>query len=252
MQVVPRAALRRLPSSSASWLANPAPGTAMTDTAIRPKFISFDCYGTLTRFRMSEMAQALCADRIDAARMPAFTRDFASYRLDEVLGAWKPYGEVIGNALRRACTRHGVPYRDEDAAEIFAAVPSWGPHPEVAAGLSRIAGKIPLVILSNAMEHQIGHNVGLLGAPFHRVYTAEGAGAYKPRFQAFEYMLDRLGMAPEDGMHVSSSYRYDQMSAHDLHFRARVWVARGHEPDNPFYRTHRIDDIGGLPALVGL
>ena len=38
----------------------------MTDTPIRPKFISFDCYGTLTRFRMSEMAERLCADRIDA------------------------------------------------------------------------------------------------------------------------------------------------------------------------------------------
>jgi 2-haloacid dehalogenase len=53
-------------------------------------------------------------------------------------------------------------------------------------------------------------------------------------------------------MHVSSSFRYDQMSAHDLGFGARVFVARGHEPSNPYYSTHQIDDIGGLPGLVGL
>ena len=51
-------------------------------------------------------------------------------------------------------------------------------------------------------------------------------------------------------MHVSSSFRYDQMSASDLRFGARVFVARGHEPSNPNYCTHEIKDIGGLPALV--
>ena len=197
----------------------------MTDTPLRPRFISFDCSGTLARFCMSELDETLCADRIDAARMPAFTRGFARYRLDAVPDAWKPDREVIGNAPRRACTRHGAPHREEDAA-VSAAVPTWGPHPDVAAGPTRIAGRIPLVILSKAMEDEIGRDVGLLGAPFHRIYTAEGAQADKPCVQAFEHRLDRPGMAPEDGMPVSSRHRYD--------------------------RTHRIDDNGGLPAPVGL
>jgi 2-haloacid dehalogenase len=223
----------------------------MTST-FKPKYISFDCYGTLTRFRMGEMAESLCGDRVPAERMPAFVKDFTAYRLDEILGPWKPYAEVIGNALRRTCKLHGVPYREEDGRAISEAVPTWGPHADVPAGLSKVADKIPLVILSNAMNSQIHSNVEKLGAPFHRVYTAEQAQAYKPRFQAFEYMLDQLGAKPEEMMHVSSSYRYDQMSAFDLRFGARVWVARGHEPDTPFYRTHKIDDIGGLAACVGL
>jgi 2-haloacid dehalogenase len=115
-----------------------------------------------------------------------------------------------------------------------------------------VAGRIPLVILSNAMVSQNGRNVDKLGAPFHRVYTAEQAQAYKPRFRAFEYMLDQLGAKPEEMMHVSSSFRYDQMSAFDLHFGARVWVNRGHEPRNPSYITHEIADIGGLSGCVGL
>ena len=56
--------------------------------------------------------------------------------------------------------------------------------------LKRVAKQIPLVILSNAMDDQIGINVAKFGAPFHAVFTAEQAQSYKPRMQGFEYMLD--------------------------------------------------------------
>ena len=74
-------------------------------TAFRPKYISFDCYGTLTRFRMGDMAREMFADRVAPDRMDRFVADFSAYRLDEVLGAWKPYAEVLKNALRRTCGR---------------------------------------------------------------------------------------------------------------------------------------------------
>jgi 2-haloacid dehalogenase len=119
--------------------------------------------------------------------------------------------------------------------------------------LSRIARHIPLVILSNASNDQIHHNVAKLGARFHAVFTAEQARAYKPRLQAFEYMLDQLGCGPEHILHVSSSPRYDLMSANDLGIRNKVFVARGHEPaPAAAYSMHEIKDIGGLAALVGL
>lgn len=221
-------------------------------TTFRPKYISFDCYGTLTRFRMSEMAREIFPNRIAAENMDRFCRDFAAYRLDEVMGAWKPYKDVLHNAVERTCRKWNIEFRAEEALRFYEAVPTWGPHAEVPVPLTKVGNEIPLVILSNASDDKIMSNVALLEAPFHRVYTAQQAQAYKPRFQAFEYMLDQLGAKPEEMMHVSSSFRYDQMSAHDLGFGARVFVARGHEPANPYYSTHQIDDIGGLPGLVGL
>lgn len=218
----------------------------------KPKYISFDCYGTLTNFRMGDMARELFPDRIGAADMDQFVRDFSAYRLDEILGAWKPYSEVVRNSVQRTCKRWGIEYRDQDAVTIYNAVPTWGPHPDVTAPLIRIAKKIPLVILSNASNDQIHHNVALLGAPFHAIYTAEQAQAYKPRLQAFEYMLDQLGAKPEEMLHVSSSMRYDHMSASDIGIRDKAFVMRGHEHFNPHYGSTPITDIGGLPALVGL
>ena len=231
-------------------LTQPKAGTqTMT---FRPKYISFDCYGTLTNFRMSDVAREMYADRVPTARMDAFTKDFAHYRLDEVMGDWKPYDQVLESAIRRTCRRWKVEYREGEGRQYYDAVPTWGPHADVAEPLARIAKEIPLVILSNAMNEQIHHNVAKLGAPFHRVYTAQQAGAYKPRLRAFEYMLEELGCAPEDILHVSSSLRYDHMSANDVGIRNKAFVARGHEPGNPAYGYREISDIGGLPALVGL
>lgn len=218
----------------------------------RPKYISFDCYGTLIRFHMSDMAREFYSERLSAQQMDAFCKDFSSYRFDEVLSDWKPYRQIIGNALARTCKKHGVEYLEEHGEAIYQAVPTWGPHEDVPNGLAKTSREIPLVILSNAMNCQIMDNVALLGAPFHAVYTAESAQAYKPRLKAFEYMIDQLGCDPRDIMHVSSSFRYDQNSATDLGIGTRVFVGRGHEPSNANYRDVEIPHIGCLPALVGL
>ena len=219
---------------------------------LRPKFITFDCYGTLTRFRMNELAAEIYGDRVPADRMAQFAFDFKCYRMDEVMGAWKPYRDVIVSAVERTCRKHGVTFVEAEAERFYDAVPTWAPHEDVPPGLAKIAGKIPLVGLTNAANAQIMTNVAMYGSPFHLVVTAEDAQSYKPRMRGFEVMLDKLGARPEDLLHVSSSFRYDLMTAHDLGIRDKAWVKRGHEPANPFYGYHEIDDIGGLPGLVGL
>lgn len=221
-------------------------------TTWRPKFITFDCYGTLIYFEMGPAARRVYGARLSPAQMDAFVEDFSSYRLDEVLGPWKPYQDVVRNAVARTCKLHGFAYDPADAQKIIDEIPIWGPHPDVPAGLAKVAKEIPLVILSNSMTDLIPHSVAKLGAPFHAAYTAQEAQAYKPRMQAFEYMFDQLGCGPQDVMHCSSSFRYDQMTAYDMKIAARVFVNRGHEPSNPYYSTHEIKEIGGLPGLVGL
>jgi 2-haloacid dehalogenase len=221
-------------------------------SSFRPKYVTFDCHGTLISFQMAEAARDLYGAILEEAAMAEFIKNFAAYRLDEILGGWKPYAEVVSNALARACKRNGVAFKTEHAELVYARVPTWGPHPDVPEGLAKLAREIPLVILSNAMNAQISSNVSKLGAPFHAVYTAEQARAYKPRMQAFEYMFEMLGCGPEDVVHCSSSFRYDLMTAHDLGIRDKVWVNRRHEPANPYYGYVEIADISELPGVFGL
>jgi 2-haloacid dehalogenase len=218
----------------------------------KPKYITFDCYGTLTHFRMDQIARGIFAGRIAAEEMQAFNRDFTSYRRDEVFGAWKPYRDVICNSVRRACKKWAIEYSEADGERIYQAIPTWGPHPDVPEPLSRIAKRYPLVILSNAANDQINSNVEKLGAPFHAVYTAEQAQSYKPRMQGFEYMLNQLGCGPGDLLHVSASLRYDLMTAHDMGIKHKVYVNRGYEPSTPYYDYHEVTDIGGLSKLLGI
>lgn len=218
----------------------------------KPKYISFDCYGTLINFEMGPTARRLFSDRVSEQRMPAFLDSFRFYRLDEVLGAWKPFFDVVENAIQRACHAHDVEYRASDAQALYAAVPTWQPHPHVVETLEKIAPHIPLVILSNSMTDLIPHSVSHLKAPFHAVYTAEEAQAYKPRGQAFEYMFGQLGCAPEQMLHCSSSFRYDLMTAADLGFMGKAFIDRNHEPSFDGYGVNRLTDFRQLAGLVGL
>ena len=221
--------------------------------ALRPKYITFDCYGTLINFDMAGSARRIYARRVpDEGAMDRFVREFSAYRLDEVLGAWKPYYDVVESALQRTCKKLAIEYRDSDVAEVYADIPNWRPHPDVVEPLKRVAAEFPLVILSNSMVDLIPHAVRALEAPFHAVYTAEEAQAYKPRMQAFEFMFDQLGCNPEDVLHCSSSFRYDLMTAYDMGITMKAFVNRGHEPINAYYNVNDISNISGLPGLLGL
>ena len=49
------------------------------------RFITFDCYGTLTNFRMGAVTRELVADLVPTDRIDAFVDDFEAQRLAEVL-----------------------------------------------------------------------------------------------------------------------------------------------------------------------
>ena len=108
-----------------------------------PKYITFDCYGTLTAFGMSAVTRELVADRVAAEQMEDFLDDFEAFRGDEVLGAYKPYHQVINDALARTAKLWGIEHRDSDGQAIYESVPSWGPHPDVPEPLAALARALP-------------------------------------------------------------------------------------------------------------
>ncbi|RBM12668.1 haloacid dehalogenase type II [Streptomyces sp. PT12] len=221
-------------------------------TGFTPKYITFDCYGTLTTFPMAPAVLPLIEGRVAPEDVPLFVKDFRAYRMDEVLGPYKPYQRVLRDSWQRACNRWRIQYRASDADAIVDAVGSFGPHPEVPAALATLSAAYPLVILSNAADAMLTHNVDRLGADFHRVFTAEQARAYKPRYQAFEYLLDQLDVGREEILHVSSHLWYDLIPAHELRITHKVYVNRGYDPSVPFYEFAETEDLAGLPALLGL
>lgn len=87
----------------------------------RLKYVTFDCHGALTRFRMGEISRELFTDRGPAESMEAVIADFSCLRFDEVLGARQPHEVVLKDAVRRLCTKWKIQYFDAVAQKYSSA-----------------------------------------------------------------------------------------------------------------------------------
>ncbi len=219
---------------------------------VKPKFISFDMNGTLIHFRINDAIRRVLGDRLPAELADRFLRVGNEYRIDECMGEWKPFHEIVAQSLQRTCARFGIEYQQGDGPAVYEEIPTWGPYPGVTEALRRLAEAYPLVIVTNTDDAHALRLVENLRAPFEVVITAEQMGVYKPRLRAFEYLLDKLGAAPDEIVHVSASPKYDLRPAAAIGIPHKVYLDRGFEPDEPWLGYERITDVGDLPALVGL
>jgi 2-haloacid dehalogenase len=219
---------------------------------IKPKFVSFDMNGTLIHFRINDSIRRVLGDRLPAEIADDFAKAGNQFRFDECMGEWKSYLQIVDQALRRTMRMFGLEYREGDGRSVYDDIPTWGPYPGVPEALRRLAEAYALVIVTNTDDAHAPHLVDHLGAPFDVVITAEQMGVYKPRLRAFEYMLDKLGAAPDEIVHVSSSPKYDLRPAAEMGIKHKVYMDRGFEPDQPWLGYQRITDIAELPVVLGL
>jgi 2-haloacid dehalogenase len=224
----------------------------MSTSIPRPKYVSFDCYGTLISFEIVSTTRSLLGDRLTEDQTEVFLTDFRKYRYDQVCGEFYAYDQVLHDAYARTCKKWGLEVNEDAGQQLAAAVFSWEPHDDVPAPLKKLGDNFALVILSNADTKYLDVSVPKLGANFHAVYTAEQAGFYKPRYQAFEYMLDQLEAKPEDFLHVSSHVRYDLMPADDLGFTNKVYLDRGYDVQSPAYNYTTVKSLDELNSLLGI
>ena len=219
---------------------------------VKPKFVTFDMNGTLIKFSINDAIRQVLGDRLPAEIADEYLHLCKAYRIDECMGDYKPFDQIVAQSMERASRRVGLEYREGDARAVYEIVPTWGPYPGVTEALNRLAEEVPLVIITNS---DTAHAVRLaknLQAPFEVVISAEQMGVYKPRLRAFEYMFDKLGVTPDEIVHVSASPMYDLRSAAILGIENKVYVDRGFEHDEHWLGYERITDIAELPVLFGL
>ena len=217
-----------------------------------PTWLTFDCYGTLIDFDLDTIVLRALSRRVDGIDTRAFLRAFEELRFREVFGPYRPYRDVLQRSLRRAMEQFGLEYHHVDGAALVAAVPTFGPFPDVPPALERLRRGCKLAIVSNTDDELLAGNLRALGTPFDRVITAEQARAYKPAHAIFNYTLATLGCAANELLHVAQGFAYDIVPAHELGWRA-VWINRRGQPGDPAYGPYsELPDLARLPALLGL
>ena len=218
----------------------------------KPKFATFDMNGTLIKFAINDAMREVLGDRLPAEVADEYLRICKAYRVDECMGDYKPFHQIVARSMERASRWVGLEYREDDARSVYEIIPTWGPYFGVTAALNRLAEEVPLVIITNSDEAHAKRLSENLQAPFEVVISAEEMGIYKPRLGAFEYLFDKLGVTPDELVHVSASPMYDHRPAAVMGIERKVYVDRGFEEDEHWLGYERITEIADLPVLFGL
>lgn len=192
-----------------------------------------------------------------AAELGAIDRElrqayFAEHRELPTLERFLAFGRRIGTpdaGMAEELTRTHM-------AAIRERVSYLAHHAEL---LARLRGRVRLAVCSNFSHSETARFVleraGLL-AHFDPVVISEDVGIRKPRAEIFEAVLERLGAAPAEVIHVGDSLTADVAGAATLGMRT-AWLTRrvrdpeaalrdyeGPQPD------HVIEDLSGIEPLL--
>ena len=203
----------------------------MALTGDRPRWLTFDCYGTLIQWDEGLLAavRQILARQAETAVEPETliaVYDKHEHELEQT-PPHRSFCEVAGTALERAMQELHLAYGAEDIEILTSGISSMPPFPEVPDALGALkAMGFELCIISNTDDDIIAGNVAQLGGHIDRVITAEQAGAYKPARRIFEHAHAALGVTKEEIVHICASPHLDLAAARDLGFRC-VWINRG-------------------------
>jgi 2-haloacid dehalogenase len=224
-------------------------GTALTGI----RACVFDAYGTVFDFAS---AAACCRDVLGEAaeRLTALWRDkqLQYTWLRAAQGRHADFWQVTGDALDFALETMGLadPGLRERLMQLYLTLE---PFPEVAAVLRRLrSAGLTTAILSNGTPAMLAAaiaNAGLASL-FDHVLSVEEVGVYKPHPKVYRLACDRLGLAANAIVFLSSN-------AWDAHAASAsgmgvVWCNRyGQKPERlPGRPDREIATLAELPSLI--
>ncbi len=221
------------------------------------KAATFDCYGTLIDWEGGAAAflYSVARDNGDRDAGPAheLRRRWEEIQFEHIQGDYRDYSELLKESLRAWVAERGYRWNVNTGYEFSRSMQTWQPFPDTIPALTRVreAG-IPLAIVSNSEHSIIDHTLGhLRPLEFDPVVLAEEVRAYKPERRPFTRVLDKLGLAPEDVLHVAFGFKYDIGMAKELGMQT-AWINRHREPlpDQDLVPNHEWRDLWGLAELI--
>src|SRR5437868_9992286 len=213
----------------------------------------FDAYGTIFDFAS---AGERCTDALagEAARLTALWRDkqLQYSWLRAVQSRHADFWEVTGDALDFALETLGLtqPGLRHRLMQLYLAL---DPFPEVPEMLRRLrAAGLPTAILSNGSPEMLAaavENSGLAGL-FDHLLSVEEVGVYKPHPKVYRLACDRLGIAADAILFVSSN-AWDVHAASAFGMRT-IWCNRyGQRRERlPGGPDREIGSLAELPPLI--
>ncbi|MCW4048395.1 MAG: HAD family hydrolase [Candidatus Bathyarchaeota archaeon] len=114
--------------------------------------------------------------------------------------------------------------------------------------LKSLSAKYKVALLSNTMSDQPRELLEEAGYDkyFELIICSRDLEIRKPNPKIFKYMLDNLGVNPEETVHVGDSVEADMYGARDSGITG-VWIK---SPNQPLWSGHAISSICELPRFL--
>jgi 2-haloacid dehalogenase len=193
----------------------------------RFNIITFDCYGTLIDWEtgiLGAIRRILSAHKAHLSDTDIL-RMYGEIEAEEESGEYQPYREILQAVVRGFGTRLGFVSAEQEQQSLPDSIASWNPFPDTIAALRQLKQKFKLGIISNIDDDLFSATAPQLEIEFDDVVTASQARAYKPSLNIFRLAQKKIGLPPQQWLHVGQSIYHDVIPAQSLGM-ATVWVNR--------------------------
>ena len=214
----------------------------------KPRWATFDCYGTLVDWDAGIQAEL---GRLfgSAARGKLLERyRLLEPRVQRMHPDWT-YRTVMAAVLAElgSESRVAIPAAESDA--LGRSLPSWPVFPEVPGALAEAHDRgWKLVALSNGDRDLIDASLQAIGVPFAGAIVASEIGSYKPADRHWHAFFDSFGADKNRHVHVAQSHFHDIAPADKLGIPS-VWINRLRERAEPA-PTRELGDLVGLADVL--
>jgi 2-haloacid dehalogenase len=139
--------------------------------------------------------------------------------------SYQSYRDVLQAVVRGFGKEFGFSPSNAEQASLPESLPTWTPWPDTVDALQKLTTRFQLAIISNVDDDLFAKTAPKLGVRFHHVITAQQARCYKPGTPIFQLALDRIGLGPQEILHIGQSVYHDVIPAKSLGM-STVWVNR--------------------------
>ncbi|MFI5775804.1 haloacid dehalogenase type II [Nocardia sp. NPDC051570] len=204
----------------------------------RPGALLFDVQGTATDFHttVTRESRRILGPRYPDLDWSRFVNDwrtayFESTRAVGGAGEWVSVAALYRTALDELLTRRGLELDEAGRRDLTDAWKRLDPWPDARAGLIRLRTAYTLATLSNADVNAVVAISRHCDFPWHAVFAAEMARAFKPDPRTYALAARYLDLPPGAIMMVAS-HKYDLRAAQAEGMRT-AFIARPAEYGDP-------------------
>jgi 2-haloacid dehalogenase len=213
-----------------------------------PRWLSFDCYGTLIDWESGIRRAFRELARVTVDDEEALFEAWEKIQRQKIQGPYAPYAEILQSSFCEAAEQFGYRNAAYSGDAFLASLARWEPFPDVNPALLRLSQRHKLAIISNVDRELLGWTLRHFQVRFDLLITAEDARCYKPNPEIFRYALGKLGCAPEEILHVAFGADYDLRPATSLGLRA-AYLNRKQLPAPNLPLEAEIKSMGELAGL---